>query len=218
MQTSEHDPKPNGPTRPDIEEDRGASGEDHAHVPTHFGPRTGRTMGIVAAVLAVVLAVGFFLVQHRKADAERALDTEAMNAANDPPAVDVVRVNYAPTKEQLTLPGNTAAWYQSTIYARVSGYVEKWLVDIGDKVKKGQVLATIDTPDLDAQLAASQAKFMASQAQERVEEADATFAKSTYDRWKDSPKGVVSEQEREEKKAEYNSSVAKLAAAKARSP
>jgi RND family efflux transporter MFP subunit len=172
-------------------------------------------MGIVAGVLAVVLVVGFFIVQRQKSAAAHTLDADTVDAAAAPATVDVVQVRYAPAKEQLTLPGNTAAWYQSTIYARVSGYVEKWLVDIGDKAKKSQVLATIDTPDLDAQLAAAQAKFMASQAQERVEEADATFAKSTYERWKESPKGVVSEQEREEKKAEYNSSVAKLAAAKA---
>jgi RND family efflux transporter MFP subunit len=172
-------------------------------------------MAIFAGVFAVALLIGFFLVQHHKNAAAESLDSETAEAASAPAGVDVVAVQYAPTKEKLTLPGNTAAWYQSTIYARVSGYVEKWSVDIGDKVKKGEVLATIETPDLDAQLAAAQAKFTASQAQERVEEANSVFAKSTYDRWKESPKGVVSEQEREEKKSEYSSSIAKLAAAQA---
>ena len=119
-------------------------------------------------------------------------------AASTPPLVEVVPVKPAPADSGLTLPGETAAWYESTIYARVDGYVGKWSADIGDDVKKGQVLATIETPELDAQLAATKAKLVAAQA-------DAELAKTTYARWKDSPKGVVSEQEREEKKADYTS-------------
>jgi len=79
--------------------------------------------------------------------------------------------------------------------------VSRWNVDIGDPVRKGQVLATIDTPDLDAQLAAARAKLKADQALLKVRQAEADFAQSTYARWKDSPKGVVSEQEREAKKS-----------------
>ena len=67
--------------------------------------------------------------------------------------------------QDLVLPGQTAAWYETTIYARVNGYVAKWLVDIGDHVKKGQVLATIETPELDAELAAARAQLKASEAQ-----------------------------------------------------
>ena len=83
-------------------------------------------------------------------------------------------------------------------------------------MNKDQVLATIDTPDLDAQLAAAQAQLVASQAEEKVKEADAEFAKTTYERWQGSPKGVVSEQEREDKKARYEGGIAQLNAAKAR--
>jgi RND family efflux transporter MFP subunit len=115
----------------------------------------------------------------------------------------------------LTLPGETAAWYQSTIYARVDGYVATWNVDIGDHVKKGQVLATIETPDLDAKLVAAQAKVKASKALVVARQAEADFAQTTYQRWKDSPKGVVSEQERDAKKAYYDSAVAELNQAKA---
>jgi len=116
----------------------------------------------------------------------------------------------------LTLPGETRGWYSSTIYARVNGYLAKWFVDIGDRVKKDQVLATIDTPDLDAQLAAAQAQLVAQQAEEKVKEADAEFAKTTYERWQGSPKGVVSDQEREDKKARYEGGIAQLNAARAR--
>src|SRR6202012_5256123 len=90
-----------------------------------------------------------------------------------------------------------------------------WFVDIGDPVHKGQVMALIETPDLDAQLAAARAQLQAAEAQVLVRKAAAEFAKTTYDRWRDSPKGVVSEQEREEKHAGYDSAVASLKAAEA---
>jgi RND family efflux transporter MFP subunit len=203
----------------DVEADSNGDGTPHdeswAHVPTHYSPRTGTIVTIAVLVLAALLLVAFFMVQHHRSAAQQALDSETAQAATAPVVVDVVHVKYSPAKQPLALPGNSAAWYQSTIYARVSGYVGKWFVDIGDKVQKGETLATIETPDLDAQLAAAQAKLKAAEAQANVEEANGVFAKSTYARWKESPKGVVSEQEREEKRAEYESSLAKEAAAKA---
>ena len=104
----------------------------------------------------------------------------------------------------LTLPGETAAWYESTLYARVNGYVAKWFVDIGEHVRRGQILATIDTPELDADLTAARAELTAAEAQVKVRAAEAEFAKSTNERWRDSPKGVVSDQEREAKRADYD--------------
>jgi multidrug efflux pump subunit AcrA (membrane-fusion protein) len=59
-----------------------------------------------------------------------------------------------------------------TIYARVNGYVAKWIADVGDRVKKDQVLAWIDTPELDAQLEAAQAQLKASETEVKVKEAD----------------------------------------------
>ena len=113
------------------------------------------------------------------------------------------------------LPGETAAWFETTIYARVNGYVAKWSADIGDHVEKGQVLATIETPELDAELAAARAELRAAEAQVTARQAEAAFSKSTNERWRDSPKGVVSDQERESKKADYESAEARLYAANA---
>jgi RND family efflux transporter MFP subunit len=115
--------------------------------------------------------------------------------------------------DDLALPGEAAAWYESTIYGRVDGYVGKWFVDIGDHVHKGQVLATIETPRLDADLVAAQARLRAADAEVTVRQAEAHFARSTYERWNNSPKGVVSEQEREEKKAASESAQARKNAA-----
>jgi len=76
-------------------------------------------------------------------------------------------------------------------------------------------LATIETPELDADYLAAKAKLTAAQAQVKVKQAEAEFATSTYARWRDSPKGVVSEQEREDKKAGQASSAAELDSARA---
>ena len=94
-----------------------------------------------------------------------------------PPSVDVVSAKSSPLTQRLVLPGETAAWYDST-YARVNGYVQKWLVDIGDHVSNGQTLALIDTPELDAQLQAARAKLSAAQAEVNVKQAHADFARA----------------------------------------
>ena len=116
----------------------------------------------------------------------------------------------APRLQRLVLPGTVQAWYEAPIYARVSGYLKNWYFDYGAHVKKGDLLAEIDAPDLDAQLAAAQAKLNSARAVVKVREAEKQFAESTYERWRDLPKGVVSVQEQEGKQADYNSAVARV--------
>ncbi|MFI4869005.1 MAG: efflux RND transporter periplasmic adaptor subunit [Steroidobacterales bacterium] len=176
---------------------------------------TGRALQRAAAAVAIILLLAFLIVHFTKSHTEHALARETRAAATAAPTVDVVVVHNTAAAGTLTLPGETAAWYESIIYARVSGYVAKWYVDIGDHVKAGQLLATIDTPELDAELAAAQAKLQVARAQVKVKLADAAFANSTYARWRDSPKGVVSEQEREDKKAGDATAAAELEAARA---
>jgi RND family efflux transporter MFP subunit len=176
-------------------------------------PRSAATaikLVILAIVIAVGLSIGFVVVDHHRTRDSDELAAQAAADLGADPIVDVVRAKYAPPTQSLTLPGETRGWYQSTIYARVSGYVGQWFNDIGDRVHKGQVLATIDTPDLDQQLIAAQQKLAVSQAEVLVMQANAEFAKKTYERWRDSPKGVVSEQEREEKESEFSSSAARV--------
>lgn len=202
--TAPHDHAPDAPAR-----------EGPAAGPTRFSPDVGPRVRRIAVGLAVLLLAGFAVVELVKARAASRLADETRLRASSAPLVDVVTVQGTPATGMLTLPGETAAWYQSIIYARVSGYVATWLVDIGDRVREGQVLATIETPELDAELAAARAKLKAAEADVRVREAETAFAKSTYERWKDSPKGVVSEQEREDKTAGFASAQAQLAAAEA---
>jgi RND family efflux transporter MFP subunit len=176
---------------------------------------TGRRLQRAAIALAAILLLAFAIEFVVRAVARHRLERQTLSASSAIPVVDVVTVNDERGSGQLTLPGETAAWYQSTLYARVDGYVSKWLADIGDHVKAGQVMAIIDTPELDAQLMAAKAKLQAAQAQVKVGEANAQFASSTYARWRDSPKGVVSEQEREDKRAADAAASAQLEAARA---
>jgi RND family efflux transporter MFP subunit len=163
----------------------------------------------------LVLLIGFAVVFVLKNHDSDQLASRTASDAGAPPLVDVATVKSAAATSQLTLPGETAAWYEATIYARVDGYVGKWFVDIGDHVEEGQLLASIETPELDAELEAARAKLKAASADVQVREAEARFADSTYQRWKDSPKGVVSEQETQDKKAGYESAAARVTAASA---
>ena len=188
----------------------------HPAIPDGYTSGTGSRMMVAAAVLAVTLAGAFVLVSGIKAheQAELAAATEAK--MQEAPIVEVMTVGAAPPAEMLRLPGEARGWYTSTIYARVSGYLTKWFVDIGDRVKKHQALAEIDTPELDAQLDAAKAQLKASEAELKVRESEAEFARTTFERWSGSAKGVVSEQEREDKKAGFASAAAKQNAAEAR--
>jgi RND family efflux transporter MFP subunit len=182
---------------------------------TQFDPGTGRRLKKGAVIFAVVLVVLFVAVRVDRFFKDRALAHGAEQMSAAPRLVDVVAAEPVGAVQHLALPGQTEAWHSSTIYARVNGYVAKWLVDIGDRVHKGQVMAVIETPDLDAQLAGARAQLQAAQAQVLVRRAQAEFAKSTYERWRDSPKGVVSDQEREQKQADYQSAEASLKSAQA---
>jgi RND family efflux transporter MFP subunit len=170
---------------------------------------------IGAGVAAAALVFCFVAVMLIRVLDAHSLKKGAEAAYSAAPPVDVVTARPASVGQDLTLPGQTAAWFETTIYARVSGYVAKWMVDIGDHVKKGQILASIETPELDAELSAAMAQLKTSEAQVVARQAEAEFSKTTNERWRDSPKGVVSEQERESKKADYESSLGRLYAANA---
>ncbi len=176
---------------------------------------TGTLTQVAAGIVLGVLLLAFLIVFSMHTFKAHELAAETSFAAAAPAEVDVATVKAAAPTSPLTLPGETAAWYQATIYGRVDGYVSNWFVDIGDHVTARQVLAVIDTPDLDAQLSAARAELGTAEANVKVREAQEDFAKTTYVRWRDSPKGVVSEQETADKKAGYEGAEAALVAAQA---
>src|SRR6201998_2528847 len=172
--------------------------------------RTLPHVGLIGVVAAIVIATFGILGRHSQ-EAEVAQWTQEQAI----PAVAVITPTPGAATQHLELPGTVQAWYEAPIYARVNGYLKNWNFDYGARVKKGDVLAEIETPDLDAQLAASQAKLNSARAVVKVREAEEQFAQSTFQRWRESPKGVVSVQEQESKQADYNSAKARLSSANA---
>ena len=188
-----------------------------SHLPEHRTdsqpppPSRGlRRFGLVGVVAAVAIAA-FGILDRRSHEAEVRKWTQEQAI----PTVAIITPQPGATVQHLVLPGTVQAWYEAPIYARVNGYLKAWHFDYGAHVKKGDVLGEIETPDLDAQLSAAQAKLNSAKAVVKVREAERQFAQSTYQRWRDSPKGVVSVQEQENKQADYNSSVARLNSATA---
>jgi RND family efflux transporter MFP subunit len=167
-----------------------------------------RRVGIFVAIAAVVVAIVGIVMRwiHER-------DVREWATARATPMVSVMTPEQGVSGQHTSLPGNIQAWYEAPLYARVSGYLKKWYEDYGAHVKKGQLLAEIDAPDLDAELAAAQATLKAADAQVKVREAETEFARTTYERWRDSPKGVVSDQERESKKADFAAATARYNAA-----
>ena len=179
---------------------------DHGSARDTAAPsRNLRRVGLICVMAAAAIA-GFGIFQRRSQEAEVAGWTRERAV----PSVAAITPKLGAASQSLVLPGTVQAWYEAPIYARVSGYLKMWNFDYGAHVKKGDVLAEIETPDLDAQLAAALAKLNSAKALVKVREAEQQFTESTYERWRDSPKGVVSVQEREAKQADYNSALARL--------
>jgi RND family efflux transporter MFP subunit len=187
-----------------------SAGEGQEQTQPPVSRRKLRRVGLVALVLAVSAAgIGIFL-RHRHEQQVREWTHQATI-----PTVSVVTPTGGSSTFELVLPGDVKAWYEAPIYARVSGYLKNWYYDYGAEVKKGDLLAEIDAPDLDAEFAAALSRYNVAQEDVQAKQAQKEFAETTYARWKNSPTGVVSEQEREAKRGEYGSAVAALNSAKA---
>ena len=106
-----------------------------------------RLVGLALIVIAIVfVALGIF----SRINHENSLQKKTL--LQDISPVEVINPNYGPSQQSLTLPGNVAAYTEAPIYARVSGYLKAWYTDIGTHVKAGQLLAIIETPELDQQI------------------------------------------------------------------
>ena len=124
-------------------------------------------------VLAIALIVAVWCIVSR-VNARTALGKETAIAAV--PTVVTVKPSQAPASEALILPGSVQAYYEAPIYARTSGYLKLWYTDIGARVKKGQLLADIDTPEVDQELSQAQADLATA-------EANYQLARTTDERW-----------------------------------
>lgn len=191
------------------------AGESDDHLVTTPPSGAGRRVFVMVVVVAVLLAGGFALARIPRERERNTADSLAKSVRETPPKVLVEHPKRAPAIQTITLPGETQAFNQTIIYARVNGYIKSWLHDIGDRVKKDELLATIDAPELDQDLLQAKAQLAAKQADVVLVEAELEFARVSLVRWEEAaPKGAVSKQELDQKRAEFKVAQAKLAAAR----
>ncbi|MGH8138719.1 MAG: efflux RND transporter periplasmic adaptor subunit [Steroidobacteraceae bacterium] len=178
----------------------GHAGAASRAVPARTLARGGAFLGI----LAVIVIVWAVLSAHRA--------SAKLNAATQAQAIiTVATVRPEPLSglTELVLPGNLQANYEAPIYARTSGYLKRWLVDIGTPVKAGQLLAEIESPEVDSQLRQAQADLATARANQKI-------AGVTAERWRNlRASDSVSKQEADEKISLAASSHAQVQAARA---
>jgi RND family efflux transporter MFP subunit len=151
------------------------------------------------------------------------LATAAHTAASSVPSLTIMTPARAPSTTDLVLPGSIQAVQETAIHARANGYLKRRLVDIGDRVQSGQVLAEIDTPELDQQL--SQAKATLAQSLSNLQQLRATLQRTqaqlkyngtTLERWRElNARNLVAQQDVDDRQVLVDSGQADVAAAQA---
>ncbi|MFY9655708.1 MAG: efflux RND transporter periplasmic adaptor subunit [Methylocystis sp.] len=165
-----------------------------------------RLKGRLMLATLVALAVAAAGVFSRNKDLRQLTEATKQGAI---PAVAVVTPQPGPALEEIILPGNVQSFFDARIRARVQGYVRDWKYDIGARVKAGEVLATVEAPELDQQLQQARGELARS-------EAELALAKITTQRWSSlRASTAVSQQSADEKSGEYNARVAATEAARA---
>jgi RND family efflux transporter MFP subunit len=159
--------------------------------------------GIITVAAAATAMIGISNRERSIQEAARWSEEQAI------PTVTVIRPTLSPGQDELVLPGNIEAYYAGLIFARASGYVKEWHQDIGAHVKQGQILAVIDTPDLDQQLAQARADLQTALANEKL-------STVTADRWQIlALRNIVSQQAKDEKVGDLQAKTATVQAAQA---
>jgi multidrug efflux system membrane fusion protein len=166
-----------------------------------------KTSFALLVVVAILLIVGAVITLVLRLGEKRALAKETEELAT--PTVVVVQPKAEPPQQELVLPSTLEAFTESPIYARTNGYLAKWYKDIGSRVNKGQLLADIETPEVDQELL--QARAAKDQAQAQL-----SLAKTSAERWETLRKmDAVAQQETDEKTSGYTQGEAALASATA---
>ena len=171
---------------------------------TTGGSRTARRVATVAA-LVMLAGVAWTVHARHRAAAALSLQTEADEVL----AVATALPQPDGAATQLVLPGNLQANYEAPIYARTSGYLRRWYVDIGARVHKGQLLAEIEAPEVDQQLRQAQANLATAEANQKIDDL-------TAQRWRRlRATDSVSRQEADQKVSAAQASDAQVQAARA---
>jgi RND family efflux transporter MFP subunit len=162
-------------------------------------PRRALGPGLILLLLIAAAAIGWFIYKgiSTRVSAEKALVIETHAA--DVLTVSVTHPKTASATQELVLPGNTQPLIDAPIYARTSGYLKKWYSDIGTRVKKGDLIAEIETPETDHQLQQARADFETAQA-------NLNLSKLTSDRLVNlGKKGAVARQDVDNSVGDMNS-------------
>jgi RND family efflux transporter MFP subunit len=172
--------------------------------PNRLSPRKFAMIGGGLSLLAVaVVAYGLGTRQAQNSRLHDATEAQAV------PVVALIAPTSVGNDSTLDLPGRLEAFIQAPIYARVPGYLKSWKHDIGAKVKAGEVLAEIDTPDLDQQLAQARADL-------NVAQANAKLAQIGAERWQSlASTDAVAKQDVDQRTFTWNANIAQVKAAQA---
>jgi len=183
-------------------------------------PPSWRSMATTILMLASLAAAGYYFGYMPHQRRELMLAAETRDASQSLPVVNVERVGREANQSSLVLPGNIQAVTEAPVLARASGYIRKRHVDIGDRVKAGQVLIEIEAPELQQQI--KQANAAIEQAGSTVQQSEASLqqaranlglAQVTNDRWKKLlAKGAVSRQESDTYDAQFQAQQANVQA------
>jgi multidrug efflux pump subunit AcrA (membrane-fusion protein) len=170
---------------------------------------------LIFCIIVVAVAVGiYFIAWLPRQQRQHRIEQDARERTQQRPRVNVVRVHRAPPVSELTLPGTSLAYTEASIYARASGYVSRRFVDIGDRVHTGQLLAIIDAPDLDKQVAQGRSTLLQSQSDLIQLQAQLHLQSVNWDRFKVLvTKGVFSRQQGDQQEANFHVAEANAQAA-----
>jgi len=172
-----------------------------------------RLVAIVVAMLVVLLAA-FVIGYLPKRHAREALAAGLHDTEHATPRVEVVAPKPLTADHALLLPGTIQPLEETVIYPRADGYCRRWLVDIGDKVKAGQLLAEIDTPEVDKQLAQARAQLAQAKAAVAQSQANHELSKVNWQRYeKLASDKLVSTSDLDTRKAQALADEATVAAA-----
>ena len=171
------------------------------------------TLGVVIfAILGGLFTLRWLTVRH----AQAALAADTVQTSVAIARVQVVSPIVVTSDKALSLPGSVQPLEETVVYPRANGYIRKWYVDLGDKVHEGDLLADIDTPDVDQQLAQARAQLAQAEAGLAQAKANANFSKANLERYQQLlPAGLASQQDFDKAKAQADLDVASIGVADA---
>ena len=213
--------KENQELKRQLQELRGAAqGSLHGGLSVKMWHPSGLTIWSILLAVAVLFVVAFLAGYIPLQKRQELIHSEAQQQEQALPRVEVIQVGRSSRNTELELPGSVQAITEAPLLARASGYIDRRMVDIGDRVRAGQRLAEINAPELDEQVRQAKANFeLAQSAQEQAlanyeaGKSDMEFVRVTAQRWSRLfARGAVSRQEYEQYQTQYQSRAASVRA------